>query len=259
MQKLLLRLALILAILGNLLLIQESSAAQLTKCGQYDTINVTPTSNVYTVHNNVWNGSSTSQCISVNDANGDFNISYSVDNSPIYSSPVSYSFINKGCHWGSCTDLKSSGMPKQVSNILNAISSWSTVQPKLGVYDVSYDVWFNKTPTTNGQPDGAELMIWLAYQGNIQPLGKIIATKVSVAGSLWNIWLGWNGSTNVVTYESINRKSTVTGLDIKAFVKDATLRSYIDPNWYLISVEGGFEIWQQGLGLMSKSFSVLVD
>ncbi len=150
-------------------------------------------------------------------------------------------------------------MPKQVGTILNVNSSWITSQPKTGIYDVSYDIWFNKTPATTGQPDGAELMIWLAYQGSVQPIGSIIASNVSIAGGFWNIWEAWNGTNYVVTYESVKRISSVSGFDINAFIKDATSRKYIDPTWFLIGVEGGFEIWQQGTGLMSKSFSVLVD
>ena len=36
-------------------------------------------------------------------------------------------------------------------------------------YDVAYDIWFNQTPATNGQPNGAELMIWLNHNGSVQP------------------------------------------------------------------------------------------
>jgi hypothetical protein len=41
-----------------------------------------------------------------------------------------------------------------VSDLGDPTTSWST-QPASGTYDVSYDVWFNWTPTMSGQPDAA--------------------------------------------------------------------------------------------------------
>ena len=49
-------------------------------------------------------------------------------------------------------------------------SSWSTTQPGgSNDYDVAYDVWFNHTATTSGQPNGTELMVWLNHNGPVQP------------------------------------------------------------------------------------------
>src|SRR5262249_8138130 len=41
-------------------------------------------------------------------------------------------------------------------------------------------------------------------------------------------------------------------------IADAVSRGYISSSWYLIDVEAGFELWQGGAGLASKSFSVKV-
>jgi cellulose 1,4-beta-cellobiosidase len=41
-------------------------------------------------------------------------------------------------------------------------------------------------------------------------------------------------------------------------VADAVKRGYISNSWYLIDVEAGFELWQGGAGLATKSFSVHV-
>ena len=50
-------------------------------------------------------------------------------------------------------------------------TSWSTSQPGgSSDYNVAYDIWFNQTPATSGQPNGTELMIWLNHNGPVQPV-----------------------------------------------------------------------------------------
>jgi hypothetical protein len=72
--------------------------------------------------------------------------------------PGGYPSIYKGCHWGTCTT--GSGLPVPVANLApgKVTTSWATTQPGTGAYDVAYDIWFNQTPTTAGQPNGTELM-----------------------------------------------------------------------------------------------------
>src|SRR5580765_287092 len=111
----------------------------------------------YTIMNNEWH-SSAAQCITT-----DGTASFSVANSSIanttHGAPGGYPLIYRGCHWGVCTP--DSGLPIRVSGIRSGtvITSWRTAQPGgSNHYNVAYDIWFNRTPTTNGQPDGAELM-----------------------------------------------------------------------------------------------------
>lgn len=56
-----------------------------------------------------------------------------------------------------------------------------------------------------------------------------------------------------ISYEVV---SQVTSLDIAAFTRDAGNRGYLRPNWYLIDVQPGFELWQGGQGLATTAFSV---
>ncbi|BBH41681.1 hypothetical protein myaer102_42990 [Microcystis viridis NIES-102] len=149
-------------------------------------------------------------------------------------------------------------MPKQISTLLNATTNWITVQPNSGVYNVVYDIWLNRTPIATGQPDGAEIMIWLNKRGNIQPNGSFTGT-VSVNGTTWDMWVGNNNGVRVVSYVRTTGVTSVQNLNIKAFLDDAHSRDYVRSSWYLIAVEAGFEIWQNGVGLQSRSFSVLVE
>ncbi len=167
--------------------------------------------------------------------------------------PATYPSIYKGCHWGLCTS--NSGLPIQMSNLGSATTSWSTVQPSSGAYDVAYDIWFNSTPTTSGQPDGTEVMIWINSRGGVQPFGSQTGTT-NVDGMNWNVWTGQQTSWKIISYVLNPGATSVTNLDLKALFQDAIARGSINPSNYLLDVEAGFEIWQGGQGLGTNSFSV---
>ncbi|MFC0434333.1 cellulose binding domain-containing protein [Kutzneria buriramensis] len=204
----------------------------------------------YLIQANEWN-SSAQQCLtytggtawSVSTAN--FNLSGGA--------PATYPSIYKGCHWGLCT--ANSGMPIQVSKLGSATTSWSTVQPASGAYDVAYDIWFNSTPTTTGQPDGTEVMIWINSRGGVQPFGSQTGTS-GAAGMNWAVWTGQQTSWKIISYVLTPGATAVSNLDLKAMINDAVARGSINPSHYLIDVEAGFEIWQGGQGLATNSFSV---
>jgi hypothetical protein len=64
-----------------------------------------------------------------------------------------------GCNWGICSP--DTTLPARVSRVRRAETSWYTRQRASGIWNVAYDIWFNKTPITSGQANGAEIMIWL--------------------------------------------------------------------------------------------------
>jgi chitodextrinase len=167
--------------------------------------------------------------------------------------PATYPSIYKGCHWGLCTG--NSGLPIQMSKLGSAVTSWSTNQPASGAYDVSYDIWFNSTPTTSGQPDGTEVMIWINSRGGVQPFGSQTGTT-NIDGMNWNVWTGRQTSWNIISYVLNPGATSVSNLDLKAIFQDAENRGSINPSHYLLDVEAGFEIWQGGQGLGTNSFSV---
>ncbi len=244
-------LVVILALVSTLVSFQPVRAATVTICNTTDTVDIN--GKVYEVQNNVWNDVNGSNCLSVDNVSGAFTVTSANHNKATNGAPAAYPSIFKGCHWGNCTN--SSGMPIQVSALSSATSSWSTSQPGSGVYDVAYDIWFNTTPTTSGQPNGAELMIWINHLGSIQPVGSRVASGVSVAGTSWDVWTG-NSGWNVISYVKTSGVTSVSNLNLVSFINDAVSRGQIQTSWYLIDVEAGFEIWQQGAGLASNSFSV---
>jgi hypothetical protein len=218
-------------------------------CGQFDNVEVH--GKEYVIQTNEWNSTKT-QCLSVNETA--FAVSEADFSLPSAGPPASYPSIYKGCHWGNCTS--GSGLPVQVSSLPPVPSHWTVTSSPTGAYDIAYDLWFNQTPTTSGQPNGTELMIWLNHRGGVQPAGSQIGT-VAMAGATWDVW---KGSMSGWTYIAYVRQTPVDAvdLDLRAFTQDAVARGTINPAWYLVDIEAGFEIWQGGSGLATSSFSAVV-
>jgi hypothetical protein len=214
----------------------------------------------YIVQNNEFD-SSAPECVSI-DGGDDFTVASSSINNATNGSPGAYPSVYQGCHWGNCSSGGLSAHPIVVSSLTSGsvITSWSTTQPGgSSAYDVAYDIWFNQTPTTAGQPNGTELMIWLNHNGPVQPFGSEVASNVGVDGTNYNIWEGTQSGWNTVTYEMTTPATSVTNLDIGSLAQDMVSRGYTQSSYYLIDVEAGFELWQGGAGLKTNSFSVTLN
>jgi cellulose 1,4-beta-cellobiosidase len=153
-------------------------------------------------------------------------------------------------------------MPIQVARLQpgTVTSSWATTQPPAGAYDVGYDIWFNHTPVTSGAPNGGELMIWLAHRGgsNVAPAGSPVG-HITIGGYAYTIWVGPGGPNfEQITYVMDHATTSVQNLDVSAIAADAARRGYIADPSYLLNIQAGFEIWQGGAGLETKSFSVKI-
>ena len=210
---------------------------------------------VYTVQNNEW-GSGAAECLAVGGSGG-FTVTRSAIANSTSGAPGGYPSIYRGCHWGSCTPH--SGLPVPVSRLLSpgtVTTAWATAQPAAGAYDVAYDIWFNRAPSTSGQPDGAELMIWLNHNGPVQPFGSQVS-MAAIAGQSYDVWFG-KQAWNTISYSMMTGTTSVRDLDIGQFAADALRRGYIQKSWYLVDVEAGFELWQGGAGLATDSFAVNV-
>jgi hypothetical protein len=215
---------------------------------------------IYNVQNNEW-GSGASESITT-DGNADFTVANSAIDNATNGAPGGYPSIYQGCHWGTCTSGGLSGNPVEVSSLTpgKVTTSWSTTQPGgSNDYDVAYDIWFNQTPTTTGQPDCTELMVWLNHNGPVQPFGSEVATGVTVGGNSYNVWEGSQGSFDTVSYTMTTPTTSVSNLDLAPLAADAVSRGYLSDSCYLIDIEAGFELWQGGAGLATNSFSVDIN
>lgn len=98
-------------------------------------------------------------------------------------------------------------------------------------------------------------MIWLNHQGAIQPFGSKKATA-TINGAGYDVWTGSQRSWKIISYVASAPANGATNLDLMPFFTDAVSRGSLDPSWWLIDVEFGFEIWAGGQGLAMSDFSV---
>jgi len=251
-------LAIALAGAGAVWLAGSSARAATTTLCQEQTASVDD--GTYTVQNNEFDSSS-SECVTT-DGNAGFTVANSAISNATDGSPGAYPSIYQGCHWGNCSSGGLTSGPIEVSDLTpgKVTTSWSTTQPGgSNAYDVAYDIWFNRTPTTSGQPDCTELMVWLNHDGSVQPFGSTIASDVTVGGHTYNVWEGAQSTWNTITYDMTSGTTSVSNLDIGSLAQDAVSRGYLSSSCYLIDVEAGFELWQGGAGLATNSFSVSIS
>jgi hypothetical protein len=229
----------------------STTAPGSTLCDKFGSTRVQ--SGRYVVQNNNW-GSDIQQCLSVR-SNG-FTIASGQQTKPTNGPPGSYPSIYLGCHYGNCST--GSGLPA-VRSSLSAVDSNVQITTAPGQWDAAYDVWFDPTAKTDGQNNGAEIMVWVDHQGAPQPVGSKEAT-VTIAGATWDVWFGRindNGGWSVISYVRQPTATSFSG-NLLAFADDAAARGHLQRSWYLTSVQFGFEPWQGGPGLAVSSFSASV-
>jgi Glycosyl hydrolase family 12/Cellulose binding domain/Fibronectin type III domain len=236
-----------IAVFFPMLGLPASAAAQST-CSTFGTISID--GGAYIFQNNEWN-SSLEQCATVSGTG--FTLTTADFNLPTDGAPATYPSIFRGCHWGNCTT--SNPFPIEESNIASASTSVTITQPSGYNNDAAYDIWFNQTSTTSGQPNGTEIMIWINHQGSPQPFGSETATE-TIDGATWEVWTGRQSSWNIVSYVRETPVNSVSNLNLLPFFNDAVSRGSLQPSWWLIDVEYGFEIWTGGQGLAMSGFSV---
>ncbi|MFF7096161.1 cellulose binding domain-containing protein [Streptomyces rubradiris] len=237
-----------LAALAALLTTAPAARADTAICEQYGSTTI---QGRYVVQNNRW-GTSETQCINVTDSG--FRITQADGSVPTNGAPKSYPSVFNGCHYTNCSPGTS--LPAQLGTISSAPTSISYSYVSNAVYDAAYDIWLDPTPRTDGV-SRTEIMVWFNKVGPIQPVGSQVGTA-TVAGRQWQVWSGNNGSNDVLSFVA---PSAITSwsFDVMDFVRQAVARGLAQNNWYLTSVQAGFEPWQNGAGLAVNSFSSTVN
>ncbi|NEB93984.1 glycoside hydrolase [Streptomyces bauhiniae] len=225
-----------------------SAHADAQVCDQFGSVT---TPGGYVVQNNAW-GTSAPQCVT--QAGDGFQLTRADGSVPTNGAPKSYPSIFAGCHYTNCSP--GTNLPKRIGSIGSVPSSIAYQYVGGAVYDAAYDIWLDPTPKTDGV-NKTEIMIWLDRTGPIQPIGTVTGT-VSLAGQTWDVWRGSNGQNDVISYVA---PSSLTGLnfDIKEFIDHTVSQGLATPDWYLTSVQAGFEPWENGAGLAVTNFSVAVN
>ncbi|MEV7200931.1 glycoside hydrolase [Streptomyces griseoluteus] len=225
-----------------------SAHADAQVCDQFGSVT---TPGGYVVQNNAW-GTSAPQCVT--QAGDGFRLTRADGSVPTNGAPKSYPSIFAGCHYTNCSP--GTNLPKRIGDIGRVPTRIAYQYVGGAVYDAAYDIWLDPTPRRDGV-NKTEIMIWLNRTGPVQPIGSTTGT-VSLAGQTWDVWRGSNGQNDVISYVA---HSSLTGLDfdIKHFIDHTVSRGLATPDWYLTSVQAGFEPWENGAGLAVTNFSVGVD
>jgi hypothetical protein len=163
-----------------------------------------------------------------------------------------------------------SGLPKQISAIKSAKSTFQWSGGNSGNYNAAYDIWFAKSPpTAGGYNDGVSglLMIWNFKPANSQPIGSSGNTRsATIDGKAYTVWRGNRAATAagtdgpgrpVISYVANSTNNNFSS-DLKLFFDDAVSNGAADmaagsgitqafsSSWYLTDVFAGFEIWNGG-------------
>ncbi|MEU6287859.1 cellulose binding domain-containing protein [Streptomyces sp. NPDC046988] len=205
----------------------------------------------YVVQNNRW-GSSATQCVTATDSG--FRVTQADGSVPTNGAPKSYPSVFNGCHYTTCSPGTS--LPARLNTVSSAPSSISYGFVGDAVYNASYDIWLDPTPRTDGV-NQTEIMIWFNRVGPIQPIGSPVGTA-TVGGRTWEVWSGGNGSNDVLSFVAPSAISSWS-FDVMDFVRATVARGLAGNDWYLTSVQAGFEPWQNGAGLAVNSFSSTVQ
>ncbi|MGV9644594.1 GH12 family glycosyl hydrolase domain-containing protein [Streptomyces sp. NPDC004822] len=237
-----------LAAVAALLVTTQPAQADTEVCEEFGS---TVIQGRYVVQNNRW-GTSATQCVTATDTG--FRVTQADGSVPTNGAPKSYPSVFNGCHYTNCSP--GTALPAQVSGISSAPSSISYGFVSNAVYNASYDIWLDPTPRTDGV-NRTEIMIWFNRVGSIQPIGSPVGTA-SVGGRSWEVWTGSNGSNDVISFVAPSAISSWS-FDVMDFVDQAVARGMARSNWYLTSVQAGFEPWQNGAGLAVNSFSSSVN
>lgn len=211
----------------------------------------------YTIHNNIWGNGAGWQCVWEDDGSGWMNWGVDAGHTATSANNIKgYPSIYMGWHW---TDgfTNGSNLPKKVNALSSVTSSWSVSRPGSGRYNTSYDLWFHSAADPNYSNPQGEVMVWLNRQGAIYPAGSKV-TNINAAGRNWDVYDGKINGWEVVSYVATTNTNSVSNLDLKAIINDAKNRG-INSNWYLTSIQAGWEIIEGGSGFKSNSFSASVQ
>jgi hypothetical protein len=237
-----------LAVVASLVTAAAPAQADTTICEPFGTTTI---QGRYVVQNNRW-GSSATQCVTATDTG--FRVAQADGSVPTNGAPKSYPSVFNGCHYTNCSP--GTNLPARLDTISEAPSGISYGYVGNAVYNASYDIWLDPTPRTDGV-NRTEIMIWFNRVGPIQPIGSPVGTT-TVGGRTWEMWTGSNGANDVLSFVA---PSAITSwnFDVMDFVRATVARGLAETDWYLTSVQAGFEPWQNGAGLSVNSFSSTVE
>jgi hypothetical protein len=153
-------------------------------------------------------------------------------------------------HSGACyrypVQVKADGDP------VTSMAAW--LAP--GRYDLSWDIWTNKTDAHPAQDDGTEVMIWLAHPGIREGVDRV----VRVDGVTWDVttWMCHrNGASwRLLIYYAAHPRSSASGLHLNDFFHEAEGHGEMSSSYWVTGVDAGFELVSGGVDDNIHSYSL---
>ncbi len=157
----------------------------------------------YYVHNNMWNadGYHVSQRLAACSYRNWY-VTATADDDRGDGAVKTYPNVHKDYHdWDT-------GKEPPLDSYRKLTSTFAATGPRVGVYDLAYDIWLN------GVPGNREIMIWTDNRGQA-PAGSRVASGLSFAGRAWDLY-----ATDDNEYLAfVPRRAMARGtLDLRAFL-----------------------------------------
>lgn len=173
--------------------------------------------------------------------------------------PCSFPSVFIGTDFNGETKTSGNGLPIQLSSInsVDTCVGWSSNgTPVSDQYNVAYDVWL---AANSGATYADEfLMVWLRTPTEYGPAGDPVQNGAYIGDQVWTVWKGPNHENkNVVSYIAPNTRADgqAYDFDLADFIGHALDEGYLEnPNYYLISVMAGLEIWNGAQGASIDGF-----
>ncbi|KAI0198224.1 concanavalin A-like lectin/glucanase domain-containing protein [Astrocystis sublimbata] len=135
--------------------------------------------------------------------------------------------------------LSSKKLVNQIGSIPSSVS-WSYSNTNIRA-NVAYDLFTAADPNHATSSGDYELMIWLGRFGNVYPIGSSVGT-VSVGGSSWELFTGYNGAMRVYSFVATSPPVTSFSSDIKEFFNYlSNSQGFPASSQYLITLQFGTE------------------
>jgi hypothetical protein len=180
----------------------------------------------YYVHNNMWNASTGETLFACA-----YNNWYVEATGYTGTSVKTYPNVHKDM-----PNAFSSGVP--FNNYGTITSRFAGVGPKVGIYNVAYDLWLNGVGWGGGT---TEVMIW-TENFNQRPLGSIKSTYTEpISGASFDVWHYNDGDANVVSF-AVKQTIAAGTFNLKDMVNFAIGKGYIPANPSVNQIGYGVEI-----------------
>jgi hypothetical protein len=136
--------------------------------------------------------------------------------------------------------------PVQVSHDgAPTVSLAGTLHP--GTYNMSLDIWTNKTDAHPFYSNGTEIMIWLAHPGlKLHNIRWVWIDHATWGTDVWTVHRAGT-SWRLLIYFRAHPVTSATGLRLNDFFHNAEYHGYMRSWYWLTAIDAGFELVSGGV------------